>query len=445
MRSDFPFRPASLPFFYGWVILGVSTLGILMSIPGQTMGVSLFTDPLIEALGITRIEISNAYLVGTLVSGLLLPWGGRLADRMGSRRGVVVVCLGLGATLVMLASADRIAAALADAVPALPRAWWAMAVLALGFTGVRFSGQGMLTLVSRTMLARWWDRRRGLISAISGPFVNFGFAIAPMVLSAWIARAGWRGAWLEMAAGVAIGMGVIGWLLYRDDPESCGLEMDGVAAAPASGELAADAAPIAPARDATRAEALRTPAFWLVTLAIANQALVGTGITFHIVDLGAEHGLSEAQAVSIFLPVAVVSTVLGFAAGAAIDRFTVRVPIMVMMFGQAVMFVGTAHLGDPWFRVLAIAGWGLSSAFYGPLMVAALPSFFGRTHLGAIQGVMTMVLVLASALGPAALAAFEQQAGSYRPGLYAMLVLPALVFAAAPFTPLPGARRNASG
>jgi hypothetical protein len=39
MRADFPFRPAALPFYYGWVILVVSTVGIVMSVPGQTMGV----------------------------------------------------------------------------------------------------------------------------------------------------------------------------------------------------------------------------------------------------------------------------------------------------------------------------------------------------------------------------------------------------------------------
>ena len=76
-----PFAPARVPIFYGWVIVAVATLGVVMSIPGQTMGVSVFTDHLIEATGLTRLELSNAYLVGTVISGLLLPRGGRLLDR----------------------------------------------------------------------------------------------------------------------------------------------------------------------------------------------------------------------------------------------------------------------------------------------------------------------------------------------------------------------------
>ena len=178
MRPDFPFRPAALPFFYGWVILGVSTLGIGMSIPGQTMGVSVFTDHLIEAAGVSRLQLSNAYLVGTVASGLLLPYGGTLVDRFGARRMIVFICLGLAGTLVYLANSDRIAAAVAGLIGLEGRGSVAWTVLAVGFLFVRFSGQGMLTLVSRNMQAQWFDRRRGLISAISGPLVNFAFVNA---------------------------------------------------------------------------------------------------------------------------------------------------------------------------------------------------------------------------------------------------------------------------
>jgi MFS family permease len=441
VRADFPFRPASLPFFYGWVILAVSTLGIAMSIPGQTMGVSVFTDHLIAATGLSRLEISNAYLVGTIASGLLLPYGGTLVDRLGVRRIVLAACLGLAITLVFLASSDRVARTVADGVPGLPVGLAGWAALALGFTGIRFCGQGMLTLVSRTMLGRWFERRRGLVSAVSGPFVSFAFASAPLLLSLWIARVGWRGAWIEMAVVVGVGMGGLGWLLFRDSPEECGLRMDGDGA-PAALDRGTT---VPPPRDFTRAEALRTAAFWLVTLGIGSQALVGTGITFHIVDLGAEAGLSEASAVSIFLPMAVVSTLVGLAAGAAIDRFAVRYLMMFMMAGQAVMFFGMAHQDQPALRLAAILGWGIAGGCYGPLTVAALPGFFGRTHLGAIHGVMMMCLVIASALGPSALAGFKAAFGSYTPGLYAMIALPLGVFVAAPFTGDPRQRSDPGG
>ncbi|MDJ0789968.1 MAG: MFS transporter [Myxococcota bacterium] len=436
MRPDFPFRPASLPFFYGWVVLFVSTLGIVMSVPGQTMGVSVFTDHLIEATGLDRLQISNAYLLGTIVSGLLLPFGGSLADRIGGRRMALLATSGLGVMLVFLALCDRLSAAVATAAGTEGRGlpFVTFALLSVGFTGIRFFGQGMLTLVSRNMLARWWEARRGLMSGLSGPFVNFSFALAPLVLSAWIARAGWRGAWIEMAAVVVLGMGAIGWLLFRDTPEECGLRMDG-RPAPTGGEAQGADVPHTSREEPafTRSEALRTAAFWLVTFAMGSQALVGTALTFHIVDLGAEAGLSESAAVAIFLPIAMVTVPVGFLAGAAIDRYPIRYLIAVAMAAQCFMFVGMAHQDVAWMRAMAIAGWGVAGGFFGPLMTAAMPTFFGRKHLGAIQGALMMGLVIASALGPSALAAFKAGFGSYAPGLYVLTSLPVAVLLAAPF------------
>jgi MFS family permease len=277
--------------------------------------------------------------------------------------------------------------------------------------------------------------------------VSFSFAAAPLLLSSWIARSGWRSAWIEMAAVVVVVMGGLGWLLFRETPEECGLHVDGSATDPETRDLEArvdeggaddaSAQPDAAEGDFSRPEALRTAAFWLVTFAIGSQAMVGTGITFHIVNLGAEMGLGEREAVAIFLPIAVVSAIVGFLTGAAVDRYPIRRLIMVMMAAQAVMFTAMAHFADPVWRMLAIAGWGVASGFYGPLTVAAIPNFFGRTHLGAIQGAMMSSIVIASALGPSALAALRDAFDSYVPGLHLMVVLPLIVFVGAPLTPDP--------
>ena len=66
-----PFRPSALPFYYGWVVLAVSTVGLVMSAPGQTIGVAVFTEDLLSVTGLSRLQLSNAYLIGTLASGLL--------------------------------------------------------------------------------------------------------------------------------------------------------------------------------------------------------------------------------------------------------------------------------------------------------------------------------------------------------------------------------------
>lgn len=447
VRADFPFRPASLPFFYGWVVLVISTLGVLSSIPGQTMGVSVFTDALLEATGLSRLAFSNAYLTGTLISGLALTLGGGWLDRFGVRITVFGACLGLAATLCFLAQADRLARWLAAAIEADDAAPVAWVLLALGFTALRFMGQGMLTLASRTTLARWFVRRRGLVAAISGAFVSFGFAAAPLGLDFWIGAAGWRGAWQGMAIMLGLGMGLVGLLFLRDTPEECGLRPDGdPALADDASEAALIAERAAAEREFTRPEAMRTGAFWLVSLGLATHAMVGTGLTFHIVDLGAEAGLARAGAVAIFLPIAVLATPVGFLAGAALDRLPVRLLMLAMMLSEVVMYAGMAFWSIPVAGWLGVLGWGLSSGCFGPLSAAAMPAYFGRRHLGAIQSAQMASLVIGSALGPAVLAAFRDVFGTYRPGLLMLCVVPLMIAAAAPFTrtPVRDAARDAA-
>ena len=61
------------PVYYGWVVLGISTLGMAATLPGQTAGVSLFIDAFIEDLGLSRSLVSWFYTVATVLSSLGLP------------------------------------------------------------------------------------------------------------------------------------------------------------------------------------------------------------------------------------------------------------------------------------------------------------------------------------------------------------------------------------
>ncbi len=423
-RTNFPFSPAKFPVFYGWIILAASVLGVLTSIPGQTIGVSVFTDHLIAATGLSRLDLANAYLVGTVTSGCLLPFGGKLLDRFGARRVVVLAAVGLGITLAYLALCDRIVSVLSGWLP-LSSTAIAAVVLILGFVSLRFCGQGMLTMTSRTMLGKWFDRRRGQASGIEGIFVAFGFAIAPYAFSQAISLLGWRGTWFALAAIVGLGMSTVGWLLFRDNPEICGLRMDGDAPRPVFSELTADSDQSGSLAEAdilwglTRRQAISTLAFWAVTLAFASQALSITGITFHVVSIGEEMGIAEANMVTIFIPIAVVSTVVGFGVGLACDRLPIRFIFIFMMVGQAMGIAAIANLDIAWMLIPAVIGLGISGGCFGTLTTVVLPRFFGRAHLGAIAGVQMMLIVIASAIGPSLLANFKAITGSYSGGLYA--------------------------
>ena len=436
LAPDFPFAPKKLPFFYGWAIVAVATVGIVMSIPGQTMGVSVFTDHLIRATGLTRLELTVTYLVGTLGSSLLLPRGGLFLDRYGARWTGIAACLAVAATLSVLTQLDVVAKAIADFLDLDRIAPAAAVILTLGFMALRFSGQGMLTMSARTMMAKWFERRRGLASAVSGVFVSGGFAIAPLILQAFIDFGGWRGAWWMLAGLVGGGMSIVILIFFRENPEECGLRMDGRAVNGTNEHSLGGTAP-REEPEFTRAEALRTARFWVVTLAISLQAMVFTGVTFHIVDIGIDTGIGGREAIGLFVPIAIVSTSVGMLSGWLADRVAVRSLVLVFLAAQTIGYVGVGRLGDTVFLVMMIFGWGGASGLFATLLNVAIPNFFGRRHLGAISSIQMSFIVAASAIGPALLAASKTYLGSYRQGLLFCCALSVAAFVFALLAPFP--------
>lgn len=427
-EPNFPFSPKQFPFFYGWVIAVITTIGTLFSIPGQTAGVSVFTDPVLAATGLSRVQLSSAYLVGTLGSGLLLPLGGRLMDRVGARLTVILSSLGLGLTLLYLSFCDYLIAFLNPLFSSIERSFVGVVVMGVGFVALRFTGQGILTLVSRNTLGKWFDQRRGFVSGIANVFISFGFSAAPLLLSFWIDGLGWRGAWLGLALVVGLGMSFLGWLFYRDNPEVCDLTMDGFPQQPpqqqpSESSHAVSDLKVAKVGELTATEALKTFEFWGITLALSIHALTVTGITFNIVDLGQQSGLSEQQAVGLFLPIGILSTVTGFLVGVISDRARLKWLVIAFLILQLFGYGGIAHLDLFWWRMIGIVGLGTSGGFFATLASVSLPRLFGRAHLGAISGMQMRSMVIASAIGPVLLAQLKDMFGSYQQGLYVCCLL----------------------
>jgi OFA family oxalate/formate antiporter-like MFS transporter len=261
-----------------------------MSVPGQTMGMAVFTDPFIEAFGLTRTELSLAYLFGTVSSSFFLTTAGRWFDRLGGRLMVTASSIALGAMVVFISVTDQLAHLLGIGFAPF-------ALIFIGYFGVRFFGQGVLTSCSRNVLMPWFVRRRGLVAGVRGVFVSIGFSLAPLVLAWLIAVFGWREALWVLAAIVGLIFPVLTYLFLRDSPASVGLVADG------DGSDAKAAPQEAPSK--TLLEARRSPILWLYTSSLAIHALFGTALTFHVVSIFSEAGRDASEAFGYFLPAAV--------------------------------------------------------------------------------------------------------------------------------------------
>ncbi|MDA3852574.1 MAG: MFS transporter, partial [Spirochaetaceae bacterium] len=214
------------------MVLFLSAFGILMSIPGQTMGVSVFTDYLMDALNMNRMNLSLAYMIGTILSSMMLSRAGKFYDRFGVRITLFLSGILMGAVLIFLSQVDRAAQGLANLIAAqglasqlhIPFGFWAFLLMTLGFFLLRFSGQGVMTMSSRSTAMKWFDQRRGLAAALMGVVTSFGFSYAPKILDRLIQDYTWRGAWLCLALICGVFFAFVALIFQRDNPADCGLK-----------------------------------------------------------------------------------------------------------------------------------------------------------------------------------------------------------------------------
>jgi len=427
-RPQWPFDPRRVPFFYGWVIVLASTMGVLFSAPGQTIGVAVFTDDLMVATGLSRVQISLTYLVGTLGGALFLPRAGTIYDRLGARTMTTVTAIAFGCTLLLLSQLELAIQALRYVLRGeLFRIPISFAVMGLSFFALRFLGQGVLTIATRNMLVKWFETRRGFANGVMGIMSSFGFSGAPVLFDVLINEFGWQATWQILGLSVAIGLTLIVVVFYRDDPQECGMQVDRLADPPADplavGRDGSSPRVRATGRDHTPAQARRTPAFWLILLPIMVSSIYGTAMPFHVVSIFAEAGLDRQMAIGIFLPAAAIAVVTNFVGGWLSDRTTLRWHLVLFQLGIILSSLGVVYLHLPWGPYGIILGSGLMGGMLRLLSTVVWVRYFGRRHLGAVSGYAMAWGIGASAVGPSLFGLSLESLGSYHPACWTTIAL----------------------
>lgn len=399
------------PIHYGWVVLGASTVGMAMTIPGQTIGVSVFLDAIIADLGLSRSVVSGAYTVGTLAASLALPFVGRQIDRIGPRRAVVII-----ATLFALACAFMGLVA-------------GFITLLIGFTALRGLGQGALSLVSIHSINIWFVQRRGLAVGLAGVGFAAATSVLPIGLDRLMAGVGWRWSYALLGIVVAAVMIPVGGGLFRHRPELYGLVPD----RPVDKKPKVEP-PIE--RHYELREARRTLTFWLYVIGGFLMAAFGTGLVFHHFSIMVENGIDRSAAAVMFVAygilVAITTLVTGFLVDRVPPRFLLSVSLGLMaaaMFSAGSVATTGAVIG---YGVLLGGMQGMNQA----IQSTVYGHYFGRLHFGAIKGLATTIMVAGTAGGPLLLAWGYDFSGGYQSVLWVAALFPLVMALVAPFLPL---------
>ncbi|PWG04391.1 MFS transporter [Polaribacter aquimarinus] len=414
-------KPEKWPFFYGYVVLLFGSIGVLFSIPGQTVGVSVFTDPVKDALGLTRNQFSNAYMIGTLLSAFFVTKAGRLFDKFGARFVAFFAALFLGITLIIFSFSEKISGNIKYLFQS--ESWFIpFLLICFLFFLIRFFGQGVLTMSSRNMIMMWFDKNRGKVNSISSIGVSLGFSSAPILFNYLIDHNGWEVSWQILAFCLLV-FSVLILQFYRNKPEDFNLIPDGsLKKITHAKKKLTDIVEV----NFTLKEAKTTRAFWMIGLALSFNSFFSTGLTFHIVSIFGTQGYDKSEAIAVFLPISIIAIITSTIANILSDYIQHKVYLFIMIASGFVAATGLLILENTFGVYLLITGLGIYSGLFAVVNAVTWPRYFGRKYLGAITGKIMSFLVIASALAPSLFSYCYTTLGSYE--FISYLLIPFLVF-----------------
>ena len=375
----------ALPFYYGWMHVGIAAVAMTATLPGRTHGLGLITEPLLADFGMTAVSFARINFISALVgAAACLPIGWWI-DRSGVRVVLTTVTFALGASVIAMSRCETVVS------------------LAVTLTLVRGLGQSALSLVSLSVVSKWFERRLGIAMGAFAVLLTFGFIASVMWMGSLIEETGWRSAWATLGWSIA-GLSVPFAILTRSTPESCGLVGDRSSSA---NSLRADGS------SRTIRDALRSPAFWVLVLGSSMFNFVWSGVTLFNESILRDRGIDAGGAAEVMAILAGVGLIANIACGSLATRGRI---LKLMSVGLGLLAAGLFWF--PWVTGVAGARWyavaiGSSGGVVTVVFFAAWRHLFGSVQLGMIQGAAQFATVLASASGPVVIALAADYWGGY--------------------------------
>ena len=368
----------------------------------QAMGSYLVV--LERQFGWSKSVLSAAFSVNRFESALLGPLQGWMLDRLGPKR-----IARIGSVFLVLGFLwfGRIQSL-----------WEFFVSFLLIAIGAALSGFLTVTVA----IVRWFERRRARALATGSLGFAAGGLAVPIVV--WSMNAnGWRAT--ASVSGVVAGAAVYFFARYLDGyPADYGETVDGLG----SGKVArTPTVEGLTSVDFTAREAIRTRAFWMISLGHMSALFVVGAVMAHLaLFLTSERGYSLQQAsfVGAALPI---MQIVGMTIGGALgDRVNKRLIASLAMLGHAGGILILAFAERAWMIGVFVALHGLAWGARGPLMQALRADYFGASSFGFIMGLSSLIVMLGIVLGPIIAGVLADATGTYRAGFLVVGTLAAL-------------------
>jgi len=444
-------RPASI--FYGWWIVAISLVIDACKHGTFNRGFTFYVLPIRSELGLGVAAISLAEMLGRLEGGMLGPVMGYLTDRYGP--GIMLAFGGLmsGLGFICLSYTSSL---------------FSFMLIFIGMLSVGFrSGYNNATLAA---VNQWFRRQRSLAMAIAAAGNGLGGAALAPLVGLMVFSLGWRTAAFVSGLGILAVVVPLSFLVRRS-PESMGLlpdgdqapepsasqqpgllhapgaATDGTASAASRAALRREAL----GRDFTAAEAMRTPAYWLLILATGLRNTVHSGMSFLLAPVMVWFLQGGGRSTEASLPM------VAFFVGLISFGTFVMTPIVgwlgdkmpksqlcavCMAVGALSMALFLLQSGQIWHLGLSVLLLAVAESA-NPLNWAIMGDFFGRRAFATLRGWQHLPDQLMSMSTPVWMGWIFDHTGSYYWSLVPLAViygLSACVYWLLPQPPLPARR-----
>ena len=363
-------------YFYGWIIVAVANLGIFSSGPGQSHTFSVFVGPIGKDLDLSSTSIASAYGLATLIAAFMLPYMGKLIDKYGARKTLIIVSIILGFSCVFFGAASN------------------FLMLTVGFGFLRFFGQGSLMLGCANLVSQWFDKKRGFAMSLMALGFGISMAIHPPLSQFLIDEYGWKFAWVFLGVSTWMIMVPTLYILAWNTPESVGLLPDGDKRA----ESIKDKNEPIEGLDLT--QALKEKSFYILSAMWFGMAMLVTTLHFYQVTILTSQGISTDFAANLFTVSAIAMVLFMPVVGKLFDNIPTNFVLTIGLIINCISLLSITYANNEYYAFFYAIFFGINNAISMTMFGYIWPRYFGRKHLGSIQGTGQMIGVIGASLGP---------------------------------------------
>jgi len=397
----------STPWYHGWNILAITLLlqGIILGL--MTYSFTLWIIPFRDEFGAAQGTILLAASLSNAGMGVLAPFLGRLLDKHSIRLLIVigVIIYGVGFFLISLCTSI----------------WQIIIIYAtLLPLGTMLAGP----LACQVMVARWFEKNRGMALGLSSIGSSTGGVILPPVVAALILATDWRVSHMILAVGaVAIVIPLVClFIRNRNDQDA---EPGKSRQASAEGFEAAEGSKSPPLPDVfpdwKASQILRSRTLWVLISFVCPMMLVATGIQFNIAPISQEAGIDPQHAAFVVSTASLTMIIGKLAFGFLSDYIEHRFIIWMSSAFMLICLILLQFASSYWVMMVAIGFLGLASGGMMPVLGVIIASRFGAPNFGRVNGILAPFTTI-FAFGPVGIGYLRAGLDSYN-AIYLLLMV----------------------